>query len=205
MYAGPTLPKTHHAKYLIALALLLALTGGAVAIRASAPGVAATVGGAPAPASSTAMTCAPGDVFELNAPGTYTAFAITSTGALPTHVRGPHGQVLATTHPFAYNTAPVDLASASRFDIAPPPIFETTSNVMIHVEGQGAPYELVIVRLGEDGVGDIDIWPPVERVFNESGSCLVGDLREYFRIRTDSVYSDPDARQSYMISLGDGT
>jgi hypothetical protein len=204
MSADPFTTKANHSKYLIALGLLLTLAGIGTTIQASTTHAAA-IHHPEATASNTTATCADaGDVFELDVPGTYTAFATTSTGALPTHVRGSHGEVLATTHATTYNPVPVDDATGAQFGIAPPQVFELTSKVMIHVESQDAPYKLVIVRLGEDDNEDrIDIQPPVERVLNESGSCLIGDLREYFRIRTDAVYSALNARQVFVISPSD--
>lgn len=201
MSEDPFTTKAYRVKNLIAVGLLLTLASLVTTIRASTT----NAGAAQYPqatASNTTATCADaGDVFELDVPGTYAAFAMTSTGVLPTHVRGGHGEVLATTRASAYNTVPVDVASGAKFGIAPPQVFELASNVMIHVESQDAPYELVIVRLGkDDNEGRIDIRPPVERVLNESGSCLIGDLREYFRIRTDATYSDLNARQVFMIS-----
>lgn len=194
MSADPTTKRAHHLKYLIAFGVLLTLAGVGTTLRASTTH------------ANTMTTCADsGDVFELDIPGTYSAFAMTSTEALPTHVRGSHGEVLATTHPMAYNTVPVDAAAAIRFGIAAPQTFELTSNVMIHVESQDAPYELVIVRLGEDdNEGGIDIRPPVQRVLNESGSCLIGDLREYSRVHIDAVYSDLSARQVFVVESAAG-
>ena len=98
----------------------------------------------------------------------------------------------------------MDLATGVQFGVAAPQVFESSSSVLVHVESEDVPYELVIVRLGAEGNGDqIIIRPPVEHVVDESGSCLVGDLREYFRIRTDAVYSELDARQVFVVSMGD--
>jgi len=202
MSADPFTTKAHHLKYLIAVGLLLTIAGIGTTIRASNAHAAASHQ-PEATAWNITTTCADmGEVFELDVPGTYAAFAMTSTGALPTHVRGSHGEVLATTHATADNTIPVDSAAGARFGITPPQVFELTSNVMIHVESQDAPYELVIVRLGEeDNESRIDISPPVERVLNESGSCLIGNLREYSRVRIDAVYSDLNARQVFVVEV----
>ncbi len=205
MSADPTIKRAHHLKYLIPLGVLLTLAGVGTTLRTSTTH--ATTVHQPETAVSNAMTtCAEsGDVFELDVPGTYSAFAMTSTEVLPTHVRGSHGEVLATTHPMAYNTVPVDAAAAVRFGIAPPQTFELTSNVLIHVESQDVSYELVVVRLGEDdNGGGIDIRPPVERVLNESGSCLIGDIREYWRVHVDAVYSDLSARQVFLVESAAG-
>ncbi len=198
MNAGPVTTKADHLKYLIPLGLLSALAGIGATIRASATDAAA--------ASNTMTPCASsGDLYELDVPGTYSTFAIASIGAVPTHVRGSHGEILATTDPSTDNMAPIDLASGARFGIAPPQVFELTSDVMIHVESPDAPYELIIVRLGEDGnESRIDIRPPVERVLNESGSCLIGDLREYSRVRIDTVYSDLNAREVFVVESAAG-
>ena len=191
MTAGTFSTKARYPKYLIALVLVLTVAGIGTTIRAS---------------TTHAATCVDaGEFFELDVPGTYAAFAMASTGPLPTHVRGGHGEVLATTHPTAYNVVPVDVAAGVRFGITPPQVFELTSNAMIHVESQHAPYELVIVRLGEDDNDRrIDIRPPVERVVNESGSCLIGDLPEYSRVGIDAVYSDLNGRQVFVVESAAG-
>jgi hypothetical protein len=197
--------KARYLKYLIALGLVLTVAGIGISIRASTT-QAAAVHRPEAIEANTMTTCADaGEFFELDVPGTYTAFAMASTGALPTHVRGSHGEVLASTHPTTYNMDVVDVAAGARFGITPPQLFELTSNVMIHVESQDAPYELVIVRLGEeDSEGRIDIRPPVEHVVNESGSCLIGDLRKYSRVHIDAVYSDQNARQVFVVESAAG-
>lgn len=200
MSAERSTTNSPHRRFLISIGLLLTLVGVLATIRVSTTEAAALHYTA-----ATASCSDAGDVFELDVPGTYTAFASTSTSALPTHVRSSHGEVLATTHPTAHNTIPIDTAAGAQFGITPPPqVFEVTSNVMIHVEGQNAPYELVIVRLGEDGnKGPIAIRPPVERVVNQAGSCLLGDLREYSRVHIDAVYSDPSVRQVFVVESVD--
>ena len=140
-----------------------------------------------------------GDIFELDLPGTYTAFALHPSGSMVTEVRGTHGEMLATTHPMAANTAAVDIGSGARFDISPPQVFEVEAGVMIHVQHGNSPYELVLVRIGGTVESGIDLRPPVEHVVNESGSCLIGDLRETFKIHTEAVYSDVGARQVFLV------
>ena len=140
-----------------------------------------------------------GDVFELDMAGTYTAFAVDASGPVVTEVRGSHGQMLATTHSTAANTAEVDLVSAARFDIAPPQVFEVEAGVIIHVQHGNSPYELVLVRIGGTAKSGTDVRPPVEHVVRESGSCLIGDLRETFQIHTDAVNSDLSARQVFLV------
>ena len=205
MTAGTFSTRARYPKYLIALGLVLTVAGIGTTIRASTT-QAAAVHRPEAIAANTMTTCVDaGEFFELDVPGTYAAFAMASTGALPTHVRGSHGEVLSTTNPTTYNVVPVDVAAGVRFGITPPQLFELTSSVMIHVESQDAPYELVIVRLGEgDNDGRIDIRPPVERVVNESGSCLIGDLPEYSRVRLDAVYSDLNDRQVFVVESAAG-
>ncbi|MFT7599506.1 MAG: hypothetical protein ACI8TP_002439 [Acidimicrobiales bacterium] len=145
-----------------------------------------------------------GDVFELAVPGTYTAFAIGPSGSMATEMRGLGGEVLATTQPAATNVARVDIAAAARFDISPPQIFEVETEVTIHVQHSNSPYELVLVRIGDEGEFALDIRPPVEHVVSESGSCPNGDSPETFRILTDAVYSAPDARQVFLIESPGG-
>lgn len=200
MSANSTTKRPQRLTYLIPFAVLVTLAGVGMLLRASTTH-ATTVHQLEVAVSDTETTCAdPEDLFELDVPGTYSAFAMTSTQALPTHVRGSHGELLATTHPIAYNAVAVDVAAASQFDVAPPQTFELTTNAMIHVESQDSPYELVIVRHGEDeNERGIVIRPRVERVLDESGSCLVGDLREYTRVHIDAVYSDPNARQVFIV------
>jgi len=141
-----------------------------------------------------------GDVFQLDVPGTYVAFAIGSSGPLLTDVRGNHGEMLATSHPTMSNTATVDLLAAFRFGIAPPQVFEVESSVIIHVQHDDSPYELVLIRMGREAESSrLEVRPPVERVVNESGSCLIGDLRESFKIHTEAVYSETGARQVFLI------
>lgn len=129
-----------------------------------------------------------GDVFQPNVPGTYAAFAMRSVESLSTEVGGSHGKLLATSHPTVDTTAVVDSASALRFDIAPPQVFEVESSVIIHIQHDGFPYELVLVRV--DGTREFSGWdvrPSVEKIVNESGSCLIGDLRETFRVASSSA------------------
>ena len=140
-----------------------------------------------------------GDIFELDVPGTYTAFALHPSGSMVTEVRGTHGEMLATTHPMAANTAAVDIVSGARFDISPPHVFEVEAGVIIHVQHGNSPYELVLVRIGGTAKSGIDVRPPVEHVVRESGSSLIGDLRETFKIHTDAVYSDLSARQVFLV------
>ena len=141
-----------------------------------------------------------GDVFQVDVPGTYAAFAISSSGSLLTEVRGSHGELLATSHRTMANTGGVDFASGLRFGIAPPQVFKVESSVVIHVQHDNSPYELVLVRVGPTGESSgSNVRPPVERVVNESGSCLIGDLRETFKIRTEAVYSDTGARQVFLV------
>jgi hypothetical protein len=145
-----------------------------------------------------------GDVFQLDVPGTYAAFAISSSGSLLTEVRGSHGEMLATSDPTMADTAAVDAFSGLRFDIAPPQVFEVESSVIIHVKHDDLPYELFLVRV--DGTGEstgLTVRPPVEQIVNESGSCLIGDLRETFEIHTEAVYSDAGARQIFLVGSPD--
>jgi len=156
---------------------------------------------APVAAAIDVESCAGiGDVFQLDAPGTYAAFAISSSGSLSTEVRGSHGEMLATSHSTIADTAAVDRLSGLRFGVAPPQVFEIESSVIIAVQHDDLPYELVVVRI--DGTGEstgLNVRPPVEQIVNESGSCLIGDLRETFEIHTEAVYSDTDARQVFLV------
>lgn len=89
-----------------------------------------------------------GDVFELDVPGTYTAFAIGSSGSLVTEVRGSDSELLATSHPTKATTVAVDLPSGLRIGIAPLQVFEVESDVKIQVHHENSPYELMLVRIG---------------------------------------------------------
>ena len=141
-----------------------------------------------------------GDVFQLDVPGTYAAFAIRSFDSLLTEVRGSHGELLATSHPTLANTGAVDLLSGLHFGIAPPQVFKVESSVLIHVQHDDLPYELVLVRVdGTREFSGLNVRPPVEQIVNESGSCLIGDLRETFKIHTEAVYSHTGARQVFHV------
>jgi hypothetical protein len=131
-----------------------------------------------------------GDVFELDVPGTYTAFALRPSGSsILTQVRGGHGEILATSHPTAAASA-ADLVSGDRFDVARQ-VSEVESSVMIHVQNVDTPYELFVVRVdGTNEFSDERLRPVVERVVNKSGSCLIGDLRVTFKIHTGAMYSE---------------
>jgi len=189
-----------HQVITIAIITLLASLG------ASDPTDAATGDAPPRKASPVAVAtdveaCAGiGDVFQLDVPGTYAAFAIGSSGSLSTEVRGGHGEMLATSHRTMADTAAVDFASALRFGIAPPQVFKVESSVLIQVQHDNSPYELVLVRVDATReFSGLDLRPPVEKVVNESGSCLIGNLRETFKIHTEAVYSDTGARQVFLV------
>ena len=160
---------------------------------------------APVAAATDVESCVGiGDVFQLDVPGTYAAFVIRSSGSLLTEVRGSHGELLATSNPTLANTGAVDLLSGLRFGIAPPQVFKVESSVIIHVQHDDLPYELAVVRV--DGTGEfsgLNVRPPVEVVVNESGSCLIGDLRETFKIHIAAVYSDTGARQVFLVDSPD--
>lgn len=146
-----------------------------------------------------------GDVFQLDGPGTYTAFAIGSSGSLVTEVRGRDSELLATSHPTKATTGAVDLPSGLRFGIAPPQVFEVESDVTIQVHHENSPYELMLVRIGSTPeFSRLNVRPPVERVVDESGSCPIGELHETFKIRTDAVYSDTGTRQVFVVDSPNG-
>jgi len=141
-----------------------------------------------------------GDVFQVDVPGRYAALAISSFGSLLTEVRGGHGELLASSDPTMATTGAVDLLSGLRFGVAPPQVFKVESSVIIHVQHDNSPYELVLVRVGSSGKSSgLNVRPPVEQIVNESGSCLVSDLRETFKIHADAVYSDAGARQVFIV------
>jgi hypothetical protein len=140
-----------------------------------------------------------GDVFEFDMPGTYTAFAVDGSGSVVTEVRGAHGRMLATTNSTAPSTAEVDLVSAARFDIASAQVFDVEAGVIINVQHGNLPYELVVVRVGVTEKSGIDIRPSLEHVVNESGPCLIGDLRDSYKIHAEAVSSDADARQVFLV------
>ncbi len=93
------------------------------------------------------------------------------------------------------------MSTGARFGLAPPPLFDVATSVLIHVEHHDEPYELVIVRLGDSQEwSHLDVRPPVTSVINESGSCLIGDLRETLEIHTEGVYSHDDIRQVFLVA-----
>lgn len=146
-----------------------------------------------------------GDVFQLDVPGTYAAFAIGSSDSLLTEVRGSNSELLATSHPTKATASPVDLPSGLRFGVAAPQVFDVESEVTIQVHHDNSPYELMLVRIaGTREFSRLNVRPPVERVVNESGSCRTGDSHETFKIHTDAVYSDLGARQIFVIGSPNG-
>jgi hypothetical protein len=182
-------------------AITLLASAGSNDATGAATGEAAPSEADPAVATTDVEPCVGiGDVFQLDVPGTYATFAIGSSGPLSTEVRGSHGELLATSDPKMATTGAVDPASGLRFGIAPPQVFEVESSVVIHVQRDNSPYQLVVVRVdGTREPSGFDVRPPVERIFNESGSCLIGDLRETFKIHTDAVYSDVGGRQVFLV------
>ena len=113
-----------------------------------------------------------GDVYRLDEPGLYTAFVSTPASSAVVDVRGPHGEMLVTSPSTIANVASVDLQTGVRFGVAPPPVFDVQSSVLIHVRHDGSPYELVLVRLDrrEEWSG-LDVHPPVEKMVRASDSC----------------------------------
>lgn len=152
--------------------------------------------------SAAAPVCAGiGDVYLLTEPGSYSTFASTPSDQAVVEVRGTHGEMLATSPATIANPAAIDLLTGARFDVAPPPVFDVVSNVLIHVRHDGSPYELVVVRTnGSQTWSGHDIHPPVEATTNEPDSCLTGNHAATLRIHTDAAYSDVDARQVFRIA-----
>lgn len=145
-----------------------------------------------------------GDVFQLSAPGTYTAMAIDSSGLLPTEVRGMHGEVLATASPTGARDGRADPLAWLRFGRPRPQMFTVESPVMIHVQHKSGPYELTLLRSGDaHGMSDVSVRPPVEHVVNEAGSCLIGESRETFKIDIEAVYSHSGSTQAFLIESPD--
>lgn len=118
-----------------------------------------------------------------------------------TGIRGRHGEMLARSRATIADPATVDLLTGERFGVAPPPVFDVHSSVLIHVRHDGFPYELVVVRTdrGQAWSG-LEIHPPVEAVINDSDLCLIGNHAETLRIRADGAYSDVDARQVFRVA-----
>jgi len=81
----------------------------------------------------------------------------------------------------------------------PPQVFVVDSPVSIHVQASNARYELVLVRMGAALALAQDVRPPIEHIVTESGSCLGGDVPADFKIHTEAVYSDIDARQVFLV------
>ncbi len=183
----------------------LVLAGAMIAFDAKyLPAAANTVVASANPAddwSASASKCAQGaDVYRLAEPGTYSAFASTPSGAAVVEIRDPNGEMLATSRSTVAKPVMVDLLTGVRFGVAPPPLFEVNSSVLIHVQQDGSPYELVVVRIdGGQGWSDVDVHPPVEAVISDWDSCLTGSHSETMRIRTDAVYSAVDARQVFRL------
>lgn len=141
------------------------------------------------------------DVYRLDVPGTYSVFVRRSSTLASTEVRGTHGKMLATSHAGIANTAAVDLLTGVRFGVAPPPVFDIETSVLIQVEHRNSPYELVIVRLADSQEWSrLGVRPPVTSVINESGTCLIGDLRETLEIHTDGVNSHVGVRQVFLVA-----
>ncbi len=141
------------------------------------------------------------DVYRLDVPGTYSVFVRQSSALASTEVRGSHGEMLATSQAGIANTAAVDLLTGVRFGVTPPPVFDIETSVLIQVEHHDSPYELVIVRLdGSQEWSRLDVRPPVTSVINESGSCLIGDLRETLEIYTGGVNSHVGVRQVFLVA-----
>ena len=142
-----------------------------------------------------------GDVFQLDVPGTYVAFTVHPSGSLLTEVRGSDNELLATSHPTTATTAPVDVPSGHRFGVAAPQVFQVVeSGVTIHVNHDHSPYELVLVRI--DGTAEfsrLNVRPPVEHIINKPSPCPTGDFPDMFKVHTDAVYSNPTARQIFLI------
>lgn len=140
------------------------------------------------------------DVYRLDEPGAYTAFVRHSSTAASTHVRGSHGEMLAASGAGIAKTGAVDVLTGARFGVAPPPVFDVETSVLIDVQHHNSPYELVVVRLGtSDEWSGIDVRPPVTSVINESGSCLIGDLRETLELQIGGINSRDDARQVFLV------
>ncbi len=73
--------------------------------------------------------------------------------------------------------------------------------VLIHVEHHNSPYELVLIRLDDSREWSrLDVRPPVTSVIDESGSCLIGDLRETHEIHTDAVHTQDGVRQVFLLA-----
>ena len=75
-----------------------------------------------------------GDVYRLGEPGTYSAFASTPSGAAVVEIRDPNGEMLATSRSTVAKPVMVDLLTGARFGVAPLPLFNVNSSVLIHVE-----------------------------------------------------------------------
>lgn len=150
--------------------------------------------------SDVGSCAATGDVFLLDVPGTYTAFAVNRSGSLLTEVRASGGDVLATSHQTRVTTRAVDLPSGLRFGVAAPQVFEVKSEVTIHVHHENSTYELLLVHFGETPeFSRFDVRPPVERIADESGSCPDGGGPETFKVHIDAVYFDTVARQVFVV------
>jgi hypothetical protein len=152
--------------------------------------------------SATPASCeSSNDVYRLDVPGTYSVFVRQSSTLASTEVRSSHGEILASSQAGIASTAAVDLLTGVRFGLTPLPVFDIETSVLIQVEHHNSPYELVIVRLDDSQEWSrLDVRPPVTSVINESGSCLIGDLRETLEIHTDGVNSQDGARQVFLVA-----
>jgi hypothetical protein len=140
------------------------------------------------------------DVYRLDEPGTYATFVTRGSEMASTEIRGDHGQMLATSYVSTAKMAAVDTLTGTRFGVAPPPVFDVETSVLVHVEHHNSPYELVIVRLDDSPEwSESEVRPPVTSVINESGSCLIGDLWETLEIHTDGVDSNGGGRQVFLV------
>jgi len=94
----------------------------------------------------------------------------------------------------------VDLLAGARFGAVPPPIFDVDASVLIHVQHDGSPYELVVRTDSGSAWSSLDIHPAVGTMNNNTQSCLIGNHAATMQIHTDGAYSDLDHRQVFRIA-----
>ena len=139
--------------------------------------------------------------YRLAAPGTYSAFTRSSQGSADLEVWAPSGELLVASPSEAMTAAVFDLATAMRYGVPAPPVFEVDSHVDLRVESTHAPYELVLVRFGDsDEWSGLEVHPPLVVDADAAELCGSDRVSRPRSLRIDAVYSDAVARQVFVIS-----
>jgi hypothetical protein len=147
------------------------------------------------------------DAFELDQPGTYSAFALgTGIGVdgrrrtYPVRVVAGNGAIVVADPPFTSNVGRVDLVAGIEYRIEPPSVFDVRAPVVIRVDGGDHAYELVVVRLAgdPDAASSTAVRPAV--VPADPAACATDSNVARYRILTNSVWWDTRGRQTFVVS-----